>query len=56
MREYARIQTFPDEWGFAGTVAAQYRQIGNAVPVNLAWAVGRAIMRMFNSLAEKGLV
>ncbi len=56
VREYARIQTFPDEWGFAGTVAAQYRQIGNAVPVNLAWAVGRAIMRMFNSLAEKGLV
>ncbi len=56
VREYARIQTFPDEWGFAGTVAAQYKQIGNAVPVNLAWAVGRAIMRMFNSLAEKGLV
>lgn len=39
VREYARIQTFPDNWDFAGAVGAQYKQIGNAVPVNLAWAV-----------------
>ena len=34
-REYARIQSFPDEWKFAGGVGAIYKQIGNAVPVNL---------------------
>lgn len=50
VREYARIQTFPDEWRFAGTVSAQYKQIGNAVPVNLAWAVGRAVMRLMNQI------
>jgi len=50
VREYARIQTFPDSWQFAGNLAAQYKQIGNAVPVNLAWAVGRAIMRLMNQI------
>ncbi|GAB4276591.1 MAG: DNA (cytosine-5-)-methyltransferase [Oscillatoriaceae cyanobacterium] len=43
VREYARIQTFPDEWEFAGGVGSQYRQIGNAVPVNFADHLGRAI-------------
>lgn len=50
VREYARIQTFPDEWQFAGTLAAQYKQIGNAVPVNLAWAIGRSLMRLMNQI------
>ena len=50
MREYARIQTFPDEWQFAGTLSSQYKQIGNAVPVNLAWAVGRSLMRLMNQI------
>ena len=54
IREYARIQTFPDEWRFSGNISSQYRQIGNAVPVNLASAVGRAIVRMLNDLVEKG--
>ena len=40
VREYARIQTFPDEWQFMGSMASQYKQIGNAVPVNMAWARG----------------
>ena len=44
VREYARIQTFPDEWEFCGPVSEQYRQIGNAVPVNLAKAVGQSVM------------
>jgi DNA (cytosine-5)-methyltransferase 1 len=43
VREYARIQTFPDEWEFAGGVISQYRQIGNAVPVNFAYQLGKAI-------------
>ncbi len=50
VREYARIQTFPDEWQFAGTLAAQYKQIGNAVPVNLAWAIGRSLIRLLNQI------
>lgn len=56
IREYARIQTFPDDWRFCGNLTAQYKQIGNAVPVNLAWAIGRSLIRLFNSLAELGLV
>lgn len=50
IREYARIQTFPDNWKFQGTVNDQYKQIGNAVPVNLAWAVGRSLIRLFNDI------
>lgn len=50
VREYARIQTFPDNWLFAGTMNNQYKQIGNAVPVNLAWAVGRSLIRLFNDI------
>ncbi len=52
VREYARIQTFPDNWEFAGSQASQYKQIGNAVPVNLAYAIGRSLIRMFNSIEE----
>ena len=44
IQEYARIQQFPDEWKFIGTTAAKYRQIGNAVPVGLAVALGKAII------------
>lgn len=50
IREYARIQTFPDEWQFAGTQSAQYKQIGNAVPVNLAYAIGLSVVDALNHL------
>lgn len=50
VREYARIQTFPDEWIFTGSMSAKYKQIGNAVPVNLAYAVGRSIIRLLNDM------
>lgn len=52
VREYARIQTFPDEWDFCGSLSSQYKQIGNAVPVNLAWALGRSLIRLFNAIDE----
>lgn len=52
IREYARIQTFPDEWQFAGSMSDQYKQIGNAVPVNLAYAVGRSLIRLFNDVQQ----
>ena len=44
IKEYARIQQFPDDWKFTGTISAKYRQIGNAVPVGLAEAIGRAVI------------
>lgn len=50
IREYARIQTFPDEWVFAGSLSSQYKQIGNAVPVNLSYAIGRALIRLMNEI------
>ena len=43
--EYARIQQFPDDFTFVGSTSAKYRQIGNAVPVGLAQAVGDCVMR-----------
>lgn len=42
--EYARIQQFPDSWKIIGTTVDKYRQIGNAVPVGLAKAIGAAIV------------
>lgn len=52
-REYARIQTFPDDWIFKGSDSQVYKQIGNAVPVNLALAIGKAIVRMLNNAEKK---
>ncbi len=51
VREYARVQTFPDNWEFSGSIGQQYKQIGNAVPVNLAYAVGRSIVRLLNVIS-----
>ena len=48
VREYARIQTFPDKWNFVGSIAQQYKQIGNAVPVNLGKEVGYSIVKFLN--------
>lgn len=52
IREYARIQQFPDNWRFMGTNAAKYRQIGNAVPIGLALALGRAVLSVADQSAE----
>ncbi len=50
VREYARIQTFPDDWEFSGGTMSQYKQIGNAVPVNLAAAIGRSLISFLNKI------
>jgi DNA (cytosine-5)-methyltransferase 1 len=49
VREYGRIQTFPDDWSFSGSIAQQYKQIGNAVPVNLGQEVGYSIVKFLNA-------
>ena len=43
IREYARIQTFPDSWKFVGSNSSQYRQIGNAIPTKFATALATAL-------------
>lgn len=45
VRESARIQTFPDDYVFSGSWTEAMRQVGNAVPVKLAAAVGESIMK-----------
>ena len=48
VREYARIQTFPDEWKFMGSISQQYKQIGNAVPCNFGQEVGFSVIKFLN--------
>ncbi len=52
IRENARIQSFPDDWEFCGSLSQQYKQIGNAVPVNLAKEVGLSIKKYLDKLKE----
>lgn len=51
IHEYARIQQFPEEWIFKGSTAAKYKQIGNAVPVGLAKAIGQAVIAVADHTA-----
>jgi DNA (cytosine-5)-methyltransferase 1 len=48
VREYARIQSFPDAWEFKGSMLTKYKQIGNAVPVELAKQIGLSIIDYLN--------
>ena len=50
VRENARLQSFPDEWIFCGKLSEQYKQVGNAVPVNLAKEIGLEIKRTLEVL------
>ena len=43
VRETARIQSFPDNFIFKGSISSQFRQIGNAVPVALAYNLGLSL-------------
>ena len=43
VKEYARIQGFPDDWVFVGSTAQKYRMIGEAVPVDLSKVIATTI-------------
>ncbi len=53
VRENARCQTFPDDWNFCGTISSQYKQVGNAVPVNLAYDIAKEIHNSLEILETK---
>lgn len=53
VREYARIQSFPDSWQFSGSTASQYKQIGNAVPVNMGYHLGVCLRQMLDQIRPK---
>lgn len=48
VREYARIQSFPDDWEFSGGIGEKYKQIGNAVPVEMAKRIGVQLVKSIN--------
>ncbi len=49
VREYARIQGFPDDWEFVGSMSEKYRMIGEAVPVDLAKIIAKAISKYLDN-------
>ena len=49
IEEYARIQGFPDSWKFKGKIGEIYKQIGNAVPIQLGEAIGKVIINDINN-------
>ncbi|WP_322630627.1 DNA cytosine methyltransferase [Aedoeadaptatus coxii] len=53
IREYARIQSFPDEWKFEGSIGEQYKQIGNAVPVELARRLGLKVIESLKNAQKE---
>lgn len=52
IREYMRIQQFPDDWNFTGNLSECYKQIGNAVPLGLGKAIGEAITAVAEGNSE----
>lgn len=55
IEEYAALQQFPSSWQFSGSKRQQYMQIGNAVPVGLGTAVGKAIIETIKTTEAVGL-
>ena len=53
VQEYKRIQEFPDDWYIYGTIKEQYRQIGNAVPISLGYAIGKQLITLLKGKVPK---
>lgn len=53
LKEYARVQEFPDDWVFCGTTAEQYAQAGNAVPLRLGEVAGKVLLQSFGRLEDR---
>lgn len=53
VREYARIQSFPDDWRFSGGITQKYKQIGNAVPVELARKLGLELVKSIKNYKNR---
>ncbi|HEY4359108.1 MAG TPA: DNA cytosine methyltransferase [Acidobacteriaceae bacterium] len=56
MREAARLQTFPDDFLFTGSWSETMRQLGNAVPVDLAHVVGDSVIAQLRGALKASLV
>lgn len=54
IREYARVQEFPEDWEFCGTIYEQYAQVGNAVPVRLGSVAGQVVAEALDNLSHTG--
>jgi DNA (cytosine-5)-methyltransferase 1 len=52
IQEYKRIQQFPDDWILKGNLVAQYKQVGNAVPVGLGEALGNTLIDHLNGVKK----
>lgn len=52
IEEYKRIQMFPDDWQLSGNLMKQYKQVGNAVPVQLGKAIGETVLRHMKGEAK----
>ena len=53
LKEYARIQEFPDEWIICGSPTKQYAQIGNAVPTRLGTVAGKVVCEALGQLRAR---
>lgn len=55
IKEYARVQQFPDNWEIQGSKINIYKQIGNAVPVGLGRAIGALLVRLVKGQEIKNI-